>query len=50
MLAEITIRKSQEAIFEYEDFVMNSQEKYGKEIPPPPPDDEDDEFTVKRQL
>lgn len=44
-----------EEIFEYEDFVMNSQEKYGIEISQPTntkgeAEGEDDEFTVKRQL
>jgi hypothetical protein len=31
-----------EEIFEYDDYVMSSQEKYGKELPPPeaPPEDE----------
>src|SRR5262249_32620645 len=41
-----------EDIFVYEDYVMNSQEKYGKEIPPltDPSDDDDDKLTVTRKL
>ena len=33
----LTVEK--EDIFDYEDYVINSQEKYGKEISPPPPPD-----------
>ena len=49
------IGATKEEIFEYEDYVMNSQEKFGKEIEletaqAPPTDGDDDEYMVTQKL